>query len=192
MNRFKYLEILSGRLCVELPEDEYSNVMQYYTEYFAEAGAEKEYEVLKELGSPEDLAKKIIAEYKGKTALEPEVTTTKKKGLPIGWIIFIAIVGSPLWLALFFVALGLIIAVIAVMAALICVAAAGLVAGTVTVIGGIAMLFNNPANGILTIGTGFLFGTVGIGAILLSVLLIRLIIKLIKYISSKSSRKEKK
>lgn len=192
MNRFKYLEILSSALCIELPEDEYSNVMQYYTEYFAEAGQEKEQEVLKELGSPEDLAKKIIAEYKGKTVAEINVISSKKKSLPIGWIIFIAVVGSPIWLAVFCLALALIICIIAAMVALVCVAAASLIAGLAGVIGGIVTLFKNPANGVLTIGTGFILGAIGIGLALLCVFLIRLIIKLIKFVFSKIKRKEKK
>lgn len=58
-----YLNDLSRLLVNQLSPEEYNNVMQYYTEYFADAGIEKQEEVIKELGTPEELASKIIAEY---------------------------------------------------------------------------------------------------------------------------------
>lgn len=39
--------------------------MEYYTEYFNDAGVEKESEVCNKLGSPNELANKIIAELRG-------------------------------------------------------------------------------------------------------------------------------
>ena len=41
--------------------------MQYYTEYFADAGIENQEEVIKELGTPEELANKIIEEYNNRS-----------------------------------------------------------------------------------------------------------------------------
>lgn len=61
-----YLNDLSRLLVNQLSPEEYNNVMQYYTEYFADAGIEKQEEVIKELGTPEELASKIIEEYKGR------------------------------------------------------------------------------------------------------------------------------
>ena len=61
-----YLNDLSRLLVNQLSPEEYNNVMQYYTEYFADAGIEKQEEVIKELGTPEELASKIIAEYNGR------------------------------------------------------------------------------------------------------------------------------
>lgn len=51
MNRFEYLGALNNCIQHELPADEYNNVMQYYSEYFADAGIEKEQEVIQELGA---------------------------------------------------------------------------------------------------------------------------------------------
>lgn len=65
-----YLNELSRLLVNQLSPEEYNNVMQYYTEYFADAGIEKQEEVIKELGTPEELAAKIIAENKGRTEEE--------------------------------------------------------------------------------------------------------------------------
>lgn len=61
MNRNEYLNILSQRLSV-LPVDEYNNTMQYYTEYFEEAGLENEANVIAELGDVHQLAERILQE----------------------------------------------------------------------------------------------------------------------------------
>ena len=111
MNRFEYLGALNNCIQHELPADEYNNVMQYYSEYFADAGIEKEQEVIQELGAPSELARRIIAEYRGR---QPgEVKLNAKKKFPVGWIIFIAVAGSPIWLALLCVAIGVVAAVAA-------------------------------------------------------------------------------
>ena len=61
-----YLNELSRLLANSISPEEFNNVMQYYTEYFADAGIEKQEEVIKELGTPEELANKIIEEYNGR------------------------------------------------------------------------------------------------------------------------------
>ncbi len=190
MNRFRYLETLSSIINSQLPMDEYNNVMQYYTEYFADAGAEREDEVVAELGSPEELAKRIIAEYRGKSVEELNTEPVKKKGLSIGWIIFIAIIGSPLWLTLFFVALGVLIAVFSVFVSIAAVAVSGILAAVGLVLGGVFLLFSSPATGALVIGSGFALGGVGCACTMLVTLIVSSIVKLIKYLSAK--RKAKK
>ena len=47
-----YLNELSRLLANSLSPEEFNNVMQYYTEYFADAGIENQEEVIKELGEP--------------------------------------------------------------------------------------------------------------------------------------------
>lgn len=64
MRRDEYLQILSDRLRV-LPGDEYKDTMEYYTEYFEEAGEENEEAVIRELGDVEELAKRVIQENMG-------------------------------------------------------------------------------------------------------------------------------
>ena len=46
-----------------MPLDEVDNVMEYYFEYFSEAGVENEQYIIKELGTPQELAKKIYSDY---------------------------------------------------------------------------------------------------------------------------------
>lgn len=65
MNKSEYLYILSQRIS-SLPKEEYDNIMEYYSEYFDEAGVENEQSVIEELGSPESLSDKIMQDYSGK------------------------------------------------------------------------------------------------------------------------------
>lgn len=53
MNREEYLKRLSF-LLKDLPEEEIEDAIAYYEDYFEEAGEEKEEQVIKKLGSPED------------------------------------------------------------------------------------------------------------------------------------------
>lgn len=159
MNKYQYLNILDSRLKNALPKEEYHNVMQYYNEYFADAGMDREGEVIEELGDPENLAKKIILES---TGIPPKDEVSEKKHLSWPFIILIAIVGSPLWLTLFCVG----ITVIAVAASLIfsfgIVTAVMAFVSVVLFVGGITYLFTDIASALVVIGTGLLCGAVGI------------------------------
>ncbi|MGN0375242.1 MAG: DUF1700 domain-containing protein [Butyrivibrio sp.] len=179
-----YLETLERIIRKELPKEEYSDVMQYYTEYFADAGPDKEQEVINELGTPETLAGKIISEYRGK---QPEPVKTRK-GLPTGWVIFIAVVGSPLWLALLCVAFALLMVVFALIAAF---GASGIsitIAGAALILCGIATLFSEFSLGLYVIGLGFVMGGIGFLLIMLTSFMIQSIIKLFKKIFGKSKK----
>ncbi len=54
-----------GSLLTGVPDEEREEALQYYSDYFADAGKENEDEVLKELGSPEKVATQIKAGLKG-------------------------------------------------------------------------------------------------------------------------------
>ena len=64
MNRREYLERLEQLLLV-LQEEEREEALQYYSDYFDDAGIENEDRVILELGSPEEVAAKIRAGYAG-------------------------------------------------------------------------------------------------------------------------------
>lgn len=61
MNKWEFLQILRESL-TQMPEEEVNAAIRYYEEYFDEAGEENEARVLQELGSPEQVAKQILAE----------------------------------------------------------------------------------------------------------------------------------
>lgn len=64
MTRKEYMERLEQLLLV-LPYEEREEALQYYNDYFDDAGAENEGRVIRELGSPEEVAAKIRAGYAG-------------------------------------------------------------------------------------------------------------------------------
>lgn len=59
MTRFEFMAALE-QLLSPLPDAERCDALRYYEEYFDAAGPEKEAEVIAELGSPEQLAKKLL------------------------------------------------------------------------------------------------------------------------------------
>jgi len=79
MNKFEFLERLRSAL-VSLPWEECQSAMKYYEEYFAEAGEDREEEILKELGSPEAVAATILSDYSSAPArlsdVKPGQSTT--------------------------------------------------------------------------------------------------------------------
>lgn len=58
MNRIEFMNRLS-LLLSDIPENEREEAVQYYNDYLNDAGVESEEEVLKSLGTPEDLAASI-------------------------------------------------------------------------------------------------------------------------------------
>lgn len=61
MNRTEFLARLRRALAGKLPEAELSDVLAYYEEYFADAGADGEAEAAAGLGSPESVAEQVLA-----------------------------------------------------------------------------------------------------------------------------------
>lgn len=62
MDKNAYLKELSRHLPRRMPEREREDTLRWYEEYFQEAGPEREAEVIKELGSPETVARRVAEE----------------------------------------------------------------------------------------------------------------------------------
>lgn len=60
MTMDEYLFLLRAELTGRLGDEALEDILRYYTEYFQEAGPEREREVMLELGSPQRLADKIL------------------------------------------------------------------------------------------------------------------------------------
>lgn len=67
MNRREYMNRLEQLLLV-LPKEEREEALQYYEDYFDDAGVENEADVIRELGTPEEVAAKIRVGYAGEYA----------------------------------------------------------------------------------------------------------------------------
>lgn len=59
MNKTEYLLQLQKYL-KKLPKADYDNAMDYFTEYFDEAGSDREQEVIRELGTPKEAAGELL------------------------------------------------------------------------------------------------------------------------------------
>lgn len=64
MNRMEFMAELE-RLLADMPEEERQAAVQYYADYFADAGEANEADVIRELGSPAKVAESIKTDYYG-------------------------------------------------------------------------------------------------------------------------------
>ena len=196
MNRVEFMAELE-RLLADLPEDERQAAVQYYADYFADAGAENEAEVIRELGSPEKTAESIKADYYGRTfdesrfehkdymekygqqasgqqtsGQQPVGTADSpageqkkpwtSRGLKILLIVLIAIVVWPLSLGLICAVLGILAAVVCLFAGLVIAAVCVMIAGGVTVVTGLLMSVAYPPAALMTTGIGLLLFVLGL------------------------------
>lgn len=81
MTRAEYLAELDSHL-IALPREERDLAVNFYKEYFDEAGPEKEQEVIDELGKPYNLAKSIIGETSLYNKSEVYINYKASKPLP--------------------------------------------------------------------------------------------------------------
>ena len=59
MTRQEYMEELKKYL-KRLPQEDFDNAIEYFSEYFEEAGPEKEQQVMRELGEPKEAARELF------------------------------------------------------------------------------------------------------------------------------------
>ena len=59
MTRQEYMEELKKYL-KRLPQEDFDNAIEYFSEYFEEAGPEKEQQVMRELGEPNEAARELF------------------------------------------------------------------------------------------------------------------------------------
>ena len=113
MNRIEFMEELSG-LLQDIPEEDRMDALNYYNDYFDDAGAENEKNVIDELESPEKVAAKIKADREdpedGKAGMpmEQDNKPWTNKWLKIILIVAIILVGCPVIVP---VAIGLLAAI---------------------------------------------------------------------------------
>ena len=64
MNRIEFMTELAS-LLQDIPAEERRDAMQYYNDYFDDAGEDQEQQVIDELESPQKVAEKIKADMTG-------------------------------------------------------------------------------------------------------------------------------
>ena len=200
MSREEYLNQLHKYLR-KLPRQDYEDAMEYFTEYFQETDEEGAAELMKELGTPKEAARELMANLLDKKIEEHQnyetdgQTRAEKKGSGkhVIWIavlvLFAAPVGAPLLAALAAVVLSLVVCVFAVLLCVVLFAAALLmVGGKIFIRGILAVPFSMSGFAMLT-GSGLLAIGAGILGALLCVYLCKwsgmLIVKLVRRIAGR-------
>lgn len=157
MNRQEFMNRLAAELS-KLPKEEIRAAMDYYSEYFDEAGPDREEETIRELGGPSKVATQIKADYAVRQLDSENGRQTTRKGLSaVLWVIlgiFAAPVAFPVAIALgavaFAVFVSIFIVIIALLASLI-----AFCAGGIALVGiGFAGLGGSIASGMMLIGMG--------------------------------------
>ena len=184
MRKDEYLNILSDRLRV-LPLEEYNDIMEYYKEYFEDAGVENEEKVINELGDVEELAKKIINENMpisniqngmyierdipyGQNSQPYNEYKQTSQGLSTGWKVAITILTFPIWI-------GIVGAIF------------GLIAGITCIVVGCMTIGASVATCILLVGGGLISIAISLGFLMATVGIIQLLAKLFKMIFGKKA-----
>ena len=155
MTREEYIEELKARIA-HLPLEERDAALSYYIEYLQDADDKTMEEIISELGTPKEVAERIIAECAQAKNKEGETS----KGCLIGVLIGIT---SPLWFPLSIAAAAVIFSLL--LTAVILLAVFGILA--VVLFGlGLWALFVDAATGIAVLGGGCLLAGISILLIL--------------------------
>ena len=171
MTSGEYLNQLQKYL-KKLPQSDYEDAMEYFTEYFADAGPEKEQAVIEELGTPKQAAAELMMnlldrKMDEREAMEQEEKRKEKKkttGANVVWIAILALFAAPIGAPI------LISILIVLLCAALCVALLDMSVFLIAVVGvvvGVKMLLR----GILAVSVsfgGFCFIT-GMGILLIGI-----------------------
>lgn len=178
MNRAEYMKMLSHELR-RLPKADYYKAIEYYNEYFDEAGPENEQQAIADLGTPKDAAKEILISLAQQAANEPQKSV--KRGFSSIWIgilgVFAAPIALPLAAALVILIAALVMTVLILLLALAISAVSVAAAGIIGIIGGIILMFTTFFDGLCNFGAGLSCLGIGILFVYGSILLFRWTIK---------------
>jgi|GEM_PF-83840 len=162
MTSREYLSQLEHHLR-KLHEDERAEAIAYYTEYFEEAGPERESEIIDSLGSPKRLAQEIRSE----TAIRQmnEGKPKIKKGMSAVWLtvlgVFAAPIALPIAIALFAVLLSVLICIFATFLSLFAAAFACIVSGVAAFIVSFPLMFQSFPTAMFYMGGGLVAAAIG-------------------------------
>lgn len=209
MTKQEFMYRLAQQL-ISLPPEERVCALKFYDEYFADAGEENWEAVLRDLGSPEEVARTIKEDFaqrnpgydpgsqytyrpgpqyqpgQGRQTYttnpdtrvrqgsgQPQVYRRGMSGGAVALVVVLLVLGSPIWLTLLLVALGLIIGLVGLVIGLV---VAAVTATGAMVLGGVACawaavtaLALTPGLRLLGLGGGLIITGIGLLAALLGI-----------------------
>ncbi|MDO5336277.1 MAG: DUF1700 domain-containing protein [Eubacteriales bacterium] len=195
LSREAYMKQL-GRKLGKLPKEDYHTAMEYFREYFEEAGPENERQAIADLGTPEEAAHQIMEEMALK---KRDIPPKRQNGfLLVGKVIlgiFVVPIAALLILSGVITAAALAGSVVIVLAALVLSAAAVVLAGGICTIFSGLMLFRSPANAAATMGLSLLITGIGLliypGSIYLTREAVRISARGMRWIGKKVRREKR-
>ncbi len=177
MTKQEFLEKLNNLLS-DIPKTERDSAIQYYEEYFEEAGIGEYGMIPEDMETPEAIAQDIRAGLGNEgqpeeSYFEKEENVTKEKqpvdSSKIILLIILAVFTSPIWgsvlVSIAGVLIGVVCALFGIVVAIVSIMASLLVVGIVVVVIGAMKLVVAPVAGITAIGVGLIL--FGIGLLLL-------------------------
>ena len=180
MTRTEYIAKLTKYLR-KLPQQDYEEAIEYFMEYFEEAGPENEARVIAELGTPKEAAHEVISRLLDEKIIEEKSSLRNKT--TILWIAILAVLASPVALPilLFFLAMimTLLMIIFAVLVTALALTFALLISGVYTFFTSFSLLSVSLASTLFGGGLGLLMFGGALLLLLISFEICKLIVKLI-------------
>ena len=180
MTRTEYIAKLTKYLR-KLPQKDYEEALEYFMEYFEEAGPENEAQVIAELGTPKEAAHEVISRLLDEKIIEDKSSLRNKT--TILWIAILAVLASPVALPilLFFLAMimTLLMIIFAVIVTALVLTFALLISGVYTFFTSFSLLSVSLASTLFGGGLGLLMFGGALLLLLISFEICKLIVKLI-------------
>lgn len=180
MTRTEYIAKLTKYLR-KLPQKDYEEALEYFMEYFEEAGPENEAQVIAELGTPKEAAHEVISRLLDEKIIEEKSSLRNKT--TILWIAILAVLASPVALPilLFFLAMimTLLMIIFAVIVTALALTFALLISGIYTFFTSFSLLNVSLASTLFGGGLGLLMFGGALLLLLISFEICKLIVKLI-------------
>ena len=180
MTRTEYIAKLTKYLR-KLPQQDYEEALEYFMEYFEEAGPENEARVIAELGTPKEAAHEVISRLLEEKIVEDKSSLRNKT--TILWIAILAVLASPVALPilLFFLAMimTLLMIIFAVIVTALALTFALLISGVYTFFTSFSLLNVSLASTLFGGGLGLLMFGGALLLLLISFEICKLIVKLI-------------
>ena len=180
MTRTEYIAKLTKYLR-KLPQQDYEEAIEYFMEYFEEAGPENEAQVIAELGTPKEAAHEVISRLLDEKIIEEKSSLRNKT--TILWIAILAVLASPVALPilLFFLAMimTLLMIIFAVIVTALALTFALLISGVYTFFTSFSLLSVSLASTLFGGGLGLMMLGGALLLLLISFEICKLIVKLI-------------
>ena len=180
MTRTEYIAKLTKYLR-KLPQKDYEEALEYFMEYFEEAGPENEAQVIAELGTPKEAAHEVISRLLDEKIIEDKSSLRNKT--TILWIAILAVLASPVALPILLLFLAMLLTLLVVIFAVIVTALALtfalLISGIYTFFTSFSLLNISLASTLFGGGLGLLMFGGALLLLLISFEICKLIVKLI-------------